>query len=109
VADVLDYKGGAIVNQFKPQELSNSAWGTATLLGKRNGPSQSHNHNGDHSSSDDDDEDHEVEDDAAQRILRWVAQALVERVDDFKPQESKFGIIYILDPMQCSAEQCVCL
>ena len=75
VADVLDYNDGAIVKEFKPQELSNTAWGTATLLSKRKSDPSANN---------------QIEDDAALRILRWVAKSLEERVDDFKPQESKF-------------------
>ncbi len=81
VADVLDYNNGVIVNDFKPQELSNTAWGTATLLAKRKT---------DPSSQD------KIEDDAALRILRWVAKSLNERVDDFKPQEGKLSNLIVV-------------
>ena len=74
VADILDHNDGAIVQDFKPQELSNTAWGVATLLGKRDSAPLPI---------------YKTEDEAALRILRWVAKALVERVDDFKSQESK--------------------
>jgi hypothetical protein len=74
VADILDHNDGAIVQDFKPQELSNTAWGVATLLGKRDSAPLPI---------------YKTEDEAALRILRWVAKALVERADDFKSQESK--------------------
>lgn len=74
VADILDHENGAIVEDFKPQELSNTAWGVATLIAKR-GSEQSPSY--------------KAEDQAALRILRWVAKSLKERVDDFKPQESE--------------------
>jgi len=81
VADTLDHNNGAIVQDFKPQELSNTAWGVATLMGKR----------GSEPSLND-----EVEDDAALRILRWVATSLEERVDEFKPQEGKTALLLYL-------------
>lgn len=74
VADVLDYNDGAILKEFKPQELSNTAWGVATLLSRRNNGNADLN---------------EREEQAAIRILRWVAKSLEERTDDFKSQESK--------------------
>jgi len=77
VAGILDHNDGAIVQDFKPQELSNTAWGVATLLGKRDSAALPI---------------YKTEDEAALRILRWVAKALVERVDDFKSQESKLRL-----------------
>ncbi len=71
----MDRNDGEIVREFKPQELSNTAWATATLLSKRGS---------DASSSD------AIEDEAALRIYRWVAKELGARVDMFKPQEGTF-------------------
>lgn len=71
----MDRNDGVFVKEFKPQELSNTAWGTATLLSKRA--------IGKTSTRDD------VENDAAVRIYRWVANELMERADQFKPQEGK--------------------
>ncbi len=42
----------------------------ATLISKRSSDTENHN-----------------EDQASLRILRWVAKSLIERVEDFKPQE----------------------
>jgi hypothetical protein len=75
VAEILDYDNGAIVKDFKPQELSNTAWGVATLLAKRGSEQLPSN---------------KKEDQAVLRILRWVAKSMEERVEDFKPQESEF-------------------
>eukprot|EP00557_Chaetoceros_sp_GSL56_P007928 CAMPEP_0176489526 /NCGR_PEP_ID=MMETSP0200_2-20121128/7338_1 /TAXON_ID=947934 /ORGANISM="Chaetoceros sp., Strain GSL56" /LENGTH=1134 /DNA_ID=CAMNT_0017886679 /DNA_START=321 /DNA_END=3722 /DNA_ORIENTATION=+ len=72
VADILDHDNGAIVQDFKPQELSNTAWGVATLLAKR-GSEQVPSY--------------KRENQAALRILRWVAKSIEERVEEFKPQE----------------------
>lgn len=77
VADALDYNDGAILKEFKPQELSNTAWGVATLLSRTNNSNADLN---------------EREEQAAIRILRWVAKSLEERTDEFKSQESKFYI-----------------
>jgi len=73
VAETLDRNDGEIVKEFKPQELSNTAWGVATLISKRG--------------SETEDDDNTVEDQSALRILRWVAKSLNGRVNDFKPQE----------------------
>ena len=70
------------VSQFKPQELSNTAWGCVTLLSKRP--------NGDNTvmeANDGSTVSFAEEEDAVLRILRIVASALEERVEDFKPQE----------------------
>ena len=72
----MEFNNGAIISEFKPQELSNTAWGVATLLGKRSSESASNN---------------DIEDDAALKILRRVSLALQERVDDFKSQEGKWA------------------
>jgi hypothetical protein len=82
IADIMDENNGEIVSLYKPQELSNTAWGIATLISKRS--NLSNNSNG---STSDLDNETQVEDDAALRTLRWVAKSLQERADDFKPQE----------------------
>jgi hypothetical protein len=79
VAEILDHDNGAIVQDFKPQELSNTAWGVATLLAKRGSEELPSNNK---------------EDQAALRILRWVAKSMEERVEDFKPQESEFLFVF---------------
>jgi hypothetical protein len=56
---------------FKPQELSNTAWGVATLLSKKKK---------DHPTT-------ETEERAALTILRHVAHAVSERAGEFKTQE----------------------
>eukprot|EP00571_Detonula_confervacea_P017812 CAMPEP_0172298486 /NCGR_PEP_ID=MMETSP1058-20130122/1119_1 /TAXON_ID=83371 /ORGANISM="Detonula confervacea, Strain CCMP 353" /LENGTH=1283 /DNA_ID=CAMNT_0013007761 /DNA_START=130 /DNA_END=3978 /DNA_ORIENTATION=- len=72
MADALDEGDGLFHGlQFKPQELSNTAWALATLHSKRNAGTATE----------------AVEDDGIVRNLRWVAKALIERVDSFKPQE----------------------
>ena len=70
------------VSQFKPQELSNTAWGCVTLISKRS--------NGDNTNTEANDGStvsFAEEEDAVLRILRIVASALEQRVEDFKPQE----------------------
>lgn len=74
VADKMDENDGALVKHFKPQELSNTAWGCATLLAKRGSEDTKLN---------------QAEDEAIVRIMRWVARSLEERVEMFKPQEGK--------------------
>jgi len=79
MADALDEGNGQFYGfDFKPQELSNTAWALATLHSRR---SSTHNHNAGNRNSD------AIEDDGIVRILRWVARAITERTNDFKPQE----------------------
>ena len=71
-------------NQYKPQELSNTAWGIATLLSKRRNISlQQHSQNAQQIDKKED----STEDEAAVVIFRKIAAQLSERVDEFKPQE----------------------
>jgi hypothetical protein len=71
----MDADNGEFLSTFKPQELSNTAWAIATLYSKRD------------EDEDMDEELHDVENDVASRVLRKIAQALKERVDEFKSQE----------------------
>lgn len=72
VADALDERHG-FVNDFKPQEISNTAWGVATILAnKRN------NNEG---------VPRKEQDEVVLRILRHVARSIAARADDFKSQE----------------------
>lgn len=69
----MNQNNGEIVYEFKPQELSNTAWGVGTLIARRE--------------SNISEEEKMVEDQSALEILRWVAKSLIERIEDFKPQE----------------------
>ena len=69
VANTLDTRPG-FREAFKPQEISNTAWGVATLLSKKDSASVT-----------------PEEEEAAVRILRHVAVVVTERADEFKTQE----------------------
>lgn len=75
------------IQLFKPQELSNTAWGIATLLSKRAQFESTNNNSGSVSSSSMTEEEAAVEDMSAFKIIRQIALELVERIDQFKPQE----------------------
>jgi len=69
------------VKAFKPQELSNTAWGVATLLSKRN------NSSNDQDLNDQSLDLYKKENEGAVTLFRWVAKSLQERIEFFKPQE----------------------
>ena len=69
VANTLDTRPG-FREAFKPQEISNTAWGVATILSKKDSASVT-----------------PEEEEAAVRILRHVAVVVTERADEFKTQE----------------------
>jgi len=77
LANALDNDSGKFVREFKPQELSNTAWGLATSLSMR----------GNENSQDRLEENYDEENESAARVFRWVAKSLQERADDFKTQE----------------------
>lgn len=76
IADTFDGDNGRFVRQFKAQELSNTAWGIATIISKRGYVSDQRIN-----------EDFKLEDESSLRILRWVGESLEERIEEFKPQE----------------------
>jgi len=73
-ADILDEDNGSILDSFKPQELSNTAWGISTLLSKRENIDATLRQ----------EEEDIAEDSAAVRIFRWIAKAIRVRADEFK-------------------------
>jgi len=77
LANALDSDSGKFVKEFKPQELSNTAWGLATSLSIR-----------EHDDSKVElEKEYDAENESAVRVFRWVAKSLQERADDFKSQE----------------------
>lgn len=65
------------ISTFKPQEVSNTAWGIANLLSSRREAGEANSGS----------IEQEKEDLAVVTILRSIAQTLMERCDEFKSQE----------------------